>query len=36
VGDFFPQQLAVTLPHPLHGGLDRGFSRPDSGVCGSA
>ncbi len=25
VGNFFPQQLAVALPHPLHGGLDGGL-----------
>ena len=25
VGDFFPQQLAVALPHSLHGGLDGGL-----------
>src|SRR5688572_14224553 len=29
VGDFFPQQLAVALPHPLHGGFDGGLRHPE-------
>jgi len=29
VGDFLPQQLAVVLPHPLHGGFQGGLCHAD-------
>ena len=35
LGDFFAQQLAVALPHSMHGGLNSGFghSKFDAKVC---